>query len=158
MKSEIKMRNSTIDIVKGLSAIIIVMTYYNIPEKLRFLPIFPFMIDLVVPVFMFISGYVFSLMHKRKNVIDFNAAYSLKIWRSRDVRYTIPYLVIAVIEIVSPRVSISGDIILDGVKWLVNGTVGYGSYYYPMMIQFLFTFPLIYFLVRNRRSGGITLA
>lgn len=39
----------------------------------------------------------------------------------------------------------------------LQGGIGAGSYYYPIMIQFIFIFPVIFFIVRKYRFKGLLL-
>lgn len=40
-------------------------------------------------------------------------------------------------------------------QWIYGG-YGPGSYYYPVIVQFIFLFPIIYFTIRRFRLGGLS--
>lgn len=44
-----------------------------------------------------------------------------------------------------------------GLNFFLEGGFGPGSYYYPIMIQFIFVFPLIYFVVKRYNTFGLFL-
>ena len=44
--------------------------------------------------------------------------------------------------------------VMSVVRMIVTGGQGPGSYYYPIMIQFVFVFPIIYFTIRDYNSAG----
>ena len=61
-------RNRTLDILKGLAVVIVLITHYAWTREQRLIPIFPYLIDMAVPVFMIISGYVGALSFHRHGI------------------------------------------------------------------------------------------
>ena len=50
--------NRTIDFLKGISILLVLITHYAWTEEQRLNILFPYAIDMTVPVFMVVSGYV----------------------------------------------------------------------------------------------------
>lgn len=108
-----------------------------------------------VPMFMILSGFVYSISYEKRNILCLNEAYGIKNVCSKLVRYTIPFGVAYIIEIVvyaviDKKVFSPLEIGLN----FFSGGFGPGSYYYPIMMQFVFIFPLIYFAIKRYDRGG----
>ena len=75
------------------------------------------------------------------------------------IRYTVPFFITYVIEVVYlflvGRLSVSFEDIWSIVLSFFNGGKGQGSYYFPIMIQFVFIFPVIYFVIRKYDLTGL---
>lgn len=151
-------RNHTIDFLKGLAIILIVITHFEWTSKEIRNFTFPYIINMAVPIFMIITGYVYSMSYDKKNVEHLEDAYSLRLIVPKIIRYTLPFLFIVIWEIIDPRIPMHFNKKLDALQWFLDGTVGKGSYYYPIMIQLVFVFPLIYFVIKKKMSGGGTFA
>ena len=76
----------------------------------------------------------------------------------RIARYTIPLIVVIIIELVDVK---HFDIItkppLEILRWIIDGTVGKGNYYYPVMMQLVFLFPVIYFILDRKKEKGLVI-
>lgn len=92
LTNKIKYTNSNrcpvIDVLKGVCIIFVVITHYYWTEKQRLYGLFPYIIDMAVPVFMIISGYVFSDSYIKKGITCFENAYDISIISKRVIRYT----------------------------------------------------------------------
>lgn len=91
-------RNSLMDLLKAICIIFIVITHFSWSsfERQKFL--FPFWIDMAVPVFMLISGYVSTERFYNKNINSLKLAYKSKDIYKKIIRYSIPFLIIFIIE------------------------------------------------------------
>jgi hypothetical protein len=117
---------------------------------LKFL--FPFWVYHAVPIFIMISGYVYSISYERNAINTFSKCYRYVL--NKIIRYTIPFVIIYAIEIIisiiKKNMSIYGMVVR-----FIDGGIGPGSYYYPIMIQFIFVFPFIYSIVKKYDFLGI---
>ncbi len=154
--------NQAIDLLKGVCIIFVVFTHFSWTAKERLVMGIPFWIDMAVPIFMLISGYVNTLSYNRKQIKSFADAYAVKNWLKSFVRYTVPYLIIFLLEAVVICIASSLKLVPDmTVKWyeyitaLFTGGWGQGSYYYPVLLQFLVFFPCIYFVVKKYAVKGL---
>ena len=63
--------NSFVDVLKGICIIMVVVTHFSWEEHERLYYLFPFWIDMAVPIFMLISGYVYTISYKRHEINKF---------------------------------------------------------------------------------------
>lgn len=116
---------------------------------------------MAVPVFMLISGYVYALSYKRNGIEWIEEAYLLKNVVGKMIRYTIPFIVAFAIEmfwlVFTDRFSFPLDGALNPEQLFLQGGLGPGSYYYPLMMQFIFIFPVIYFIVEKYQAKGVVI-
>lgn len=147
-------RNSTIDIYKGILIVLVLVTHYDWSDSWRHSPIFPFVIDMAIPCFMIITGYVYTISAKKHNVTSFKQAYNPKLIANRLLRYSIPYTCMVIWQILDRKIII--DIRgIDYLKWFLYGTDGKGTYYFPVMIQIVFLFPIIHSIVSKLGKKGL---
>lgn len=147
-------RNRTVDVIKGISILFVLITHFNWTESERLLFIFPFFINMAIPAFMIVSGWTYSMSYERNGIISLEDAYKMERLIGKIMRYTIPFLFIIVWEIFDPNISITGEP-LKIIKWLTNGASGPGSYYYPLLIQLIFIFPVLAVIFSKRGGQGL---
>lgn len=151
-------RNNFLDVLKGVCILLVILTHFDWVEAERLKYFFPYWMNPAVPIFMITSGYVYTESFKRKNVSTFKDAYALKGILDKAIRYTVPLLLIYAIEVplklmvFEKKLSI-GEILLQ----LCLGGYGPGSYYYQYMMQFIFLFPLIYFVIKKWDFAGLVI-
>lgn len=154
-------RNRFVDVLKGIFIIFVIVIHFpfEVSEKQRYL--FPFCLSLTIPFFMMISGYVSACSFKKRGINTVAAAYCPTSIAEKLVRYTVPYTIAFVAEwfvfrvfgIYTVGVRTYGILAL-GLDYLSGGK-GQGSYYFPVMIQFIFIFPLIYFMIKKYDRKGL---
>ncbi len=149
-------RNHTVDCLKGIAILFIVITHFdNIPNReinsLRFL--FPFWLSMAVPIFMVLSGYINAKSYARRGVDTIKAAYVPRDILRRLLRFLIPFLPVFIIEQVATRGG--GTTLVSILGQLLKGGAGKGSYYIPILIQFVLVFPAVFFLVRKYQVKGV---
>lgn len=151
-------RNHMVDVLKGICIICVIITHFDWQNNSRAIPVFPFLIDMAVPVFMILSGYVYAISYEKHNILSIGQAYQADYVLDKLLRYTIPFLIIYILELVSfYRIGVvysKGEIIWN----FFTGGFGYGSYYYPIMVQFIFVFPVVFFLIKRLDFFGLVLA
>ncbi len=153
-KKTVTDRNHTIDLLKGIAIILVVITHYGWTDEQRKFFVFPFIINMAIPVFMIISGYVYSLSLSKRKIQHLEDAYVWQLLLRRISRYTFPVIIVILWELCDSHFSISSDP-LEGLRWVINGTNGQGSYYFPVMMQLVFVFPLIYFVIDKAKEKGL---
>lgn len=159
-KTASNVRERHIDLFKGILIIFIVVTHFawEDEERLRFL--FPFWIDMAVPLFMMISGYAFVRSYEKSNVKTLSDAYEWRSLLAKAMRFTIPFFIAFTLEeiyFLHKGFQFSAKLAEDLFFCFLQGGVGFGSYYYPIMIQFLFVFPVIYFIVKKHAFRGVVI-
>lgn len=130
-------RICNLDILKGLMSILIVITHSTFADLHRRWMLFPLIVDMAVPVFLIISGFVNSINYKPE-----------KYWRQESIfrkvcRIIIPFFWISVVEVfywVAFEKLSTRDILINIIfqRW------GDGGYYPIIMLQLIIFFPLIY--------------
>ena len=154
-------RNHFIDVLKGICIIIVVFTHVSWTDAQRLKLLFPFWIDMAVPFFMLVSGYVYTKSFQKNGIETLDSAYNKKYLLKNFIRYTIPYFVaftidfcVQVILFIRNPTGIKGFFVHEIALFLEGGN-GPGSYYYPAMIQIMFLFPIIYVLVKQYNWKGV---
>lgn len=148
-------RNRFIDFLKGICILFVIITHFSWVSLERQIGLFPFWIDMAVPVFMIISGFVYSKSFLRNEIFDFEKAYHPQNTLPKLVRYTVPFAIIFIIQVTLGILDGNNYSILSVIKLFFTGGQGPGSYYYPIMIQFVFLFPLIFALVNKCGKKGV---
>lgn len=151
-------RNNFLDVLKGICILLVILTHFDWVEAERLKYFFPYWMNPAVPIFMITSGYVYTESFKRKNVSTFKQAYALKGIMDKAIRYTVPLILIYIIEIPLKIWVFQRPLTLNQIlsQFLIGGW-GPGSYYYTYMMQFIFVFPLIYFAIRKWDFVGLVL-
>lgn len=148
-----------VDVLKGICIIFIIITHFSWESWERIRYFFPFYIDMAVPVFMILSGYVYNFSYRKRNINNIGEAYALSNIVDKIIRYTLPFLLIYLFEICylyfkgSITLSLSSIFVLC-LDFFAGGG-GKGSYYYPVMMQFIFIFPIIFFIIKKYDFKGV---
>ena len=123
--------------------------------------LFPFCFSLVIPYFMMISGYVYAVSFERRGIKSIEQAYNKTFVAEKFIRYTVPYTIAFIAEWIVFRVfgtylvGIRTYGIFAFVMDYLSGGKGLGNYYYPIMIQLIFLFPIIYFVIKKYNLKGL---
>ncbi len=153
-KKELTIRQPFLDVLKGICIIMIIITHYKWTKIERNILLFPFWVNMAVPIFMIISGYVYAKSYSRKSIDTLKEAYSPRNMVNKIIRFSVPFIVILAIEI-----AVRTNVLEINFKMLIKsfliGGYGPGSYYYPVMIQFVLIFPIIYFVIRKYDFNGL---
>ena len=149
-------QNRTVDFLKGVCILFVIITHFSWTDNERQMLLFPYWIDMAVPIFMFLSGYVngISALNKSSSLSEL---YSLKQVLRKIVRYGSPFFVFYLFEQLLFTFKDWGFTPLDRIFQFFNGGVGQGGYYFPIMIQFIFLFPVIFTIIRKYEEKGLLL-
>lgn len=149
-------RNSLIDILKGICILFVIFTHYNWTMDTRLGMFFPFWIDMAVPVFMVISGYVNAKSFESKGIDSIEEAYQKTLLITKLLRFLVPFVIAygleCMIQILCHRFTVASF-----VKDFFHGGYGPGTYYFPVMVQFVFIYPVIYFIIKKHGLKGLIL-
>lgn len=151
-------RNRTLDVLKGLGTMMVITTHFDwaLSETLHLL--FPYWIDMAIPVFMMISGYVSAVSMQNSNTNTLEEMYAPKKILGKILRFFVPYTIAYSAERIYGLLKISRDVsVLEIIKVYLNGGIGPGSYYFPIMLQFIFVFPIIYTLIKKYDIKGLAI-
>lgn len=150
-------RSNFLDIIKGLMIIFIIITHFKFEYPSDYLKYgFVFYIDMAVPVFMIITGYLTALSLQTKNISTYSEAVSAEIVIPKLLRFLVPFVIAFTIEI--PVLAIvKNDSFFSIFETFFRGGEGPGSYYTPVLIQLIFVAPVIYFIVKKYDFYGTVL-
>lgn len=149
-------RQTEVDVFKGICILMIIVTHFSWSKEERLRYLFPFWIDMAVPLLMIISGYVYALSYRNHKIHSFEDAYALKNTAGKIIRYTMPFAITYIVEeIIVYRMNGEWTTIYGILAAFLNGGRGSGGYYYPVMLQFIFIYPFIYFIVQRYRWRGV---
>lgn len=152
-------RNRMIDFLKGCCIIFIIIDHCTLwGNELRLKLLFPFWITMAVPILMVLSGYAYAMSYERHQIRSLKDAYQFQFVLGKFIRYTIPFLIAYLLEFAISAYD-NGIQSIMGV-WLKDffvGGWGPGSYYYPIMLQFIFVYPIIYFIIKKYNFAGVIL-
>ena len=108
---------------------------------------------MAIPILLVITGYVYALSLEKQKIVYLGDAYSWRAVLKRIIRYSIPLVFVILWELCDVHFSIPVGL-LEKFRWAIIGTEGKGNYYYPVMMQLIFVFPLIYFITEKEKEKG----
>lgn len=148
-------RNNSIDLIKGLCAICVIITHFSWTQTERLKMLFPFWIDMVIPMFMALSGYVYANSFLKNNIESIEKAYHPFIISKRILKLMLPYGICFMVEVILDMLYSPRESIFNIVARFFRGGYGPGGYYCPIMIQFIFVFPVIFKFVKKYNHCGL---
>lgn len=149
-----KERNHLFDIIKGIAVLMVVITHFAWKDSERLRYLFPFWLCMAVPLFMIISGYFAAASYEKKGINNMMQAYDKTILVQKFLRYTIPFLFAYAVDVVCHTIEVkSFNIKSVMIFFLRGGFGGAGTYYYPILLQFIFVFPILYFIIKRYKNG-----
>lgn len=150
-------RNRTLDVIKGLLCLIVISTHFDWSLREHQLLLFGFWMDLSIPPFMIISGYVGALS-ARRNGDTLRAQYAPAVLCGKLLRFLVPFTAFFLAEQLIYRFHAGMRFgACELLRQYLTGGVGQGSYYTPMMLQFVLVFPLIDAVIRRYDFKGLLL-
>ena len=103
-----KNRLSVFDCLKGICMIFVIIIHNNISDKAYLTLLFPFHIQMDVPIFMIISGYMYSLSSSSKGISSTHKWFSVNNLFSKISRIIIPYTVVYIFELLNDFIKLGG--------------------------------------------------
>ena len=151
-------RYHSIDFVKGVCIIFVIIAHFEWTQTERLKYLFPFWIELAVPVFMVISGFVYTKSFQKHNILTLEQAYKVDTILGRIIRFSVPYIIVFCFEEITFNAAgaVHHSLVQVFQNFLIGG-FGSGTYYYVIMIQFIFWFPVIFAIIRKYDFNGLIL-
>ena len=153
--------NRNADVIKALLIIAVITLHFPFKDITDTAPLFPYFLDFAVPGFMFISGYLRTLSVENKGVSSLEGAYTIKSILKSILRIVIPFTLFFIFAQIFLRiigfytVGITEYGLLALFFDYLRGFTGQGSYYFPVMIQFIFVFPIIWRIIKKNGFKGV---
>lgn len=152
--------------LKTIAIISVVIMHTMVLYKEADEVISPLLATVAVPVFIMISAY---LRTKKIQKIGIRGAYAPRYMFVSFMSLMLAYVFIVVIEMIGclpihlaghplPLKAEFYDSVPKFFVWLFTGTLGFGSYYIPIMVELIVVFPLIYMLFIKSRTAGLVLS
>lgn len=146
-------RNNWIDYLKIIAIIFVIITHdpWMVENSESVLCVL--IIDMAVPIFMIVSGYNYAYSCQRRNIKKIGELYRWKDIKERLLRFLVPFEILYIIEVLLLIIFKHEDFSIG--KWIINmimGGYGPGAYYTPIMIQFTFIVPVIYYFINTYKS------
>ncbi|MDD6057466.1 MAG: acyltransferase [Clostridiales bacterium] len=139
-----------LDYLKAICVLMVIVTHYDWKDKTS--PFFTMLINMAVPIFMMISGYNFAMSNRRNTGGNLGRMYGWQTIKPKLIRFLSPFFVICLIEMILLYL---GDRSIRPLRIFLLGAYGPGSYYVPIMLQFLVIFPILYMLVEKNAKLGL---
>lgn len=162
--TQLSSRDNRLDVMKGVGIIFVIATHvYSIDSATRRCLLFPFWVDQAVPIFLFISGYLWFRSYDRFTQITRRAKDWLVKATSPALRFYALFTPVFILEILMKMHELkkrggSPFGILDICVSYISGGYGPGSYYLVVLLQLSIIFPLVYLLVRKKPYLSLLLA
>ena len=150
-----KARLNYLDIYKGICILFVVITHYDWTDFQRRIFLFYFWITMAVPIFMVITGYVSALSFQTRS-INLKTIYSPREIICKWIRFIVPFIPIFITLSIT-RIFLYGQkfTFIEYAKQFIKGGYGPGSYYFPVMLQVVIIFPVIWYIIKKFTTKGL---
>ena len=148
-------RINTIDFLKGICIFFVLISHYDFSLEQRKIGGFYFWVEMAVPILMILSGFIWAHSYDKKNVENLQDCYSPKILIGKLLRFFIPWLPIYMIDVLIQLIYLKEYDATLYINMFFQGGFGPGSYYFPVMIQLIFIFPILYFVIKKYNFIGM---
>ena len=110
--------------------------------------IFPYFVNMAVPFFIIVSGYVYSQSYEKKKLKRLREYYGIKDLIKKVKTIYIPFVMIYILELILTRIMEDRVVnIKEAIYVFIAGGMGPGSYYIPILMELIVVIPIIYWLV-----------
>lgn len=143
------------DYLKAISICLVIITHITYRTKPPVNVLFPYFIDMAVPIFMIISGFLNTKSCEERKKVTIREWFQWKQFFRKVKSIYLPFIIIWVVEIVFILLIQKETMnIKDVIYGLLTGGRGPGSYYTPILLQFVVIFPFIDILLRRKPMLG----
>ena len=145
-------RLAIVDYLKAFGIILVIMNHSGLFDRWNN-TFFLLVIDIAVPIFMMLSGYVFARRYWDSTIQEMYSPHNIL---KSLIRYSVP-MIIAVGTYVVYMLAKGNANFPQICKKILIGRYGQGSYYYYLMIEFLIIAPLMLFIIQKKKRKGFIL-
>ncbi|MCR4998455.1 MAG: acyltransferase [Lachnospiraceae bacterium] len=152
-----------LDYMKAICVLMVIITHIEWSNKNQ--PIFLFVINMAVPIFMIISGFNFEMSYHRRiekaeaamgqeasKLQQLGILYSKENLFPRIRRFAAPFIPICIVELILKALD---HVQVSLPRLFLLGGFGPGSYYVPLMFELLAIFPVIYIIMKEHPYAGL---
>lgn len=141
------------DYLKAIAILAVITTHITFSFDVTKTVLFPFFIDMAVPIFMIISGYVNACSFDKNQSV--RECYSKSVMGRKILAIGIPYILFFILEVIGHKlynIPFSTTELLYG---FLTGGWGKGSYYIFLQLQLLLIFPILLQFLRKTSWWGV---
>jgi len=143
-------RDSSIDLLKSVAILMVIVTHFGFHEDFCMKWLFPFHIDMAVPIFMVITGYNFYISCAKHSGNIFRQWFSRTSILNKTKRIVIPFAILFLLELVI-EILVRHNNVAETIKEMfVLSGYGPGGYYFYVIIQIIIIFPLLFFCFQKK--------
>lgn len=136
----------SIDLLKGISIILVLLTHVNMSAQQKNGIFAHFWIFAAVCIFMIVSAYNYSM----RGAKDY---FTPGVFLPRVLRTLLPWIIVWLVEIIYRSLFTEYSLSIHRLILLfLNGGNGPGGYYIPMLFQLLIVFPILYKLLEDEKT------
>ena len=135
--------NKQLPLINYLKALAIVCVIL-IHSKVRIFIISPYLINLAVPLFIFIMGFNYSNSFIRKGYNKISELYNTKELIKKFLKFSIPYFICTFCLSVS-----------DNLFFLIDKSNENGRYFFVLIVQLLFIIPLLFYYIKKNLKKSL---
>ena len=147
---------------KALAICLVVLTHADWAEADRLCPVFPFVVNAAVPLFMMVTGLNYARSYRRKGAATLAEMYDPSTLLRRIRALVLPFVPAFLLEV--PLAALRNHLGFSTIDLspaglalgFASGGWGPGGYYLPVMIQVVLAYPLLCLLVRRFGWGAFT--
>lgn len=150
-------RNRSVDIIKGLAIIFVIILHSLSTNTLLHIGA-PFLVWQAVPIFMILAGYNGVNSYLNREINDISSAYSKKLLTKRYIRLLKPFVLIWIFEVALNLIMHNSISIKGAIFSFITGGWGPGSYFIPIMLQHVIVLPLLYLGAKKSVNGMLMVA
>ncbi len=146
-----KERIYCLDLIKGISIILVLSIHFVMRQGIKQELLAPFWLKGGVPLFIIVSG----ITHSRSlySVNHMEKAYGISRILKQITAYSVPFAIFYIYYTI--KAGLSGYSFIEWILGFINGGPGMGGYYYPLMIQMVFIFPVIFWTIKKYSKIGL---
>lgn len=130
-----------IDYLKAFAIISVIFTHSYFANTIRENFIISYFVNMAVPIFMLITGFNYANSYLKKGISDILQMYNFKLLAKKIFRLALPFTVILIIEYLCHFKDLAKYNFIGN---FFTGGIGRGNYYFPVMLQIIAIFPLLY--------------
>ena len=148
-------QHNMLDELKGVAMLMVIFTHNSWSNNDRRAMGFPFWIDMAVPVFMMITGYLNAKSASRQNQLTIKDGFEIKGILKKLIRLYLRFLFACFLMFAVDYLRGTGYEPKVYLSVLFLGKAEYGGYYTFMLIQLIVLFPVLYQVVRRKPLYGL---
>lgn len=134
-----------VDFLKAIAIIFVIINHLKVTDNTK--PVFLLLVNMAVPIFLVLSSWVYCRTSWEDKYSKLKISNSLK-------RLALPLPIVAVVFLLVEVVCFKQGV-QSAMKNFVHANYGPGSYYFYIMVQFVFVIPIIKEVIRRFGEKGL---